>query len=951
MQNALCQSDQRRPIVRAMTDAQGAHILGGLDYIEVDDDQVTLTVYFLGKLPPDLSQDADAFAAHLSLTGGTRIRDVQIAKVEVFPNDDPEEQDYTVVHVNKPGDYSTYRLALVDLPGVDPLYDHLDFSFKINCANDLDCAPRGQATTVGAPYPDINYLTKDYAGFRQLILDRLAVIMPGWAERHAPDLGIALVETLAYTADYLSYYQDAVATEAYLSTARRRRSVRRHARLVDYRLHEGCNARTWVSVETDTDLLPLLPADFYFITGSNQGLPPTLHVLSESDLSRFGLTDTTYFEPLVANPQQPLTFRKAHSEISFYTWGGQECCLPAGATGATLLDHWVYTGSPPTPAQQSASTAAQAAIRGKGLSNGPPPLDPGKLNRDLKLAPGDLLILEEVFGPGSGLPADADPTHRHVVRLLTADPAEDAAIKQPLKVGDHTYQLSTPVVNITWADADALPFALHLSVIGAPPICDYVENVTVARGNVVLADHGRTITAQEDLGLVPAQSSHMVCECPGIPGDVEFMPGRFMPHLGRGPLTYAQALPGTFVSAKELLEQDPHAALPQLWLFSAPPTPGLPQPIFTAADLADPKPLTSRMRAADQPAARYLRLWLPAALQQQLGQPGDPTPELVEAVKAELEKLLWHWTPTYDLLDSTGADLHFVVETDDDMVAWLRFGDGEVGRQPGAGSGFMATYRTGNGTSGNVGAEAISCLILRRGKPEGAAVQVRNPLPASGGTDPEPITEAKLLAPGEFRKTQGRAITADGYVTLINGMPGVQRAAVNLVWTGSWYEADIAIDPLGSEEASAELCQAVADALQPYRRMGHTLRVHAAHYVSLQIVMGVCVKPDYQRGHVKAALLDVFSNRVLPDGRLGFFHPDNLTFGQGIYVSQLVAAALTVPGVEFVVVTQLQRQYEHPNDEIANGVLQLGPLEIPRLDNDPSYPEHGVLTLMFKGGR
>ena len=50
---------------------------------------------------------------------------------------------------------------------------------------------------------------------------------------------VALVELLAYAGDQLSYYQDAVATEAYLGTARRRVSVRRHARLVDYPMHDG----------------------------------------------------------------------------------------------------------------------------------------------------------------------------------------------------------------------------------------------------------------------------------------------------------------------------------------------------------------------------------------------------------------------------------------------------------------------------------------------------------------------------------------------------------------------------------------------------------------------------------------------------------------------------------------------------------------------------------------
>ena len=60
---------------------------------------------------------------------------------------------------------------------------------------------------------------------------------------------MTLVELMAYSADYLSYYQDAVATEAYLGTARRRTSVRRHAKLLDYPMHDGGNARAWVTLQ------------------------------------------------------------------------------------------------------------------------------------------------------------------------------------------------------------------------------------------------------------------------------------------------------------------------------------------------------------------------------------------------------------------------------------------------------------------------------------------------------------------------------------------------------------------------------------------------------------------------------------------------------------------------------------------------------------------------------
>jgi hypothetical protein len=127
--------------------------------------------------------------------------------------------------------------------------------------------------------------------------------------------------------------------------------------------------------------------------------------------------------------------------------------------------------------------------------------------------------------------------------------------------------------------------------------------------------------------------------------------------------------------------------------------------------------------------------------------------------------------------------------------------------------------------------------------------------------------------------------------------------------------------------------------------------VQQARSVPLEIELQVCVLPHYLRGHVEAALLGVLSNRALPDGRLGFFHPDNLTFGEGVYLSSLVAAAQAVPGVESVQVTTLQCLGEGDKGEVRNGLLPVGPLEIAQLDNDPSFPEHGTLKLRMGGGR
>ena len=67
--------------------------------------------------------------------------------------------------------------------------------------------------------------------------------------------------------------------------------------------------------------------------------------------------------------------------------------------------------------------------------------------------------------------------------------------------------------------------------------------------------------------------------------------------------------------------------------------------------------------------------------------------------------------------------------------------------------------------------------------------------------------------------------------------------------------------------------------VEPYRMAGHDLEVDGPRYVPLEVELDVCVLPDHFRGDVKAALLEVLSNRNLPDGRKGVFHPDNFTFG------------------------------------------------------------------------
>ncbi len=252
----VCSDDQiRRALVIARSD------LNGIDYIDVDPaNHANLTLYFLKPVPPldpaNPNDTNDAYGlsgdlAKITFSGGTRI--VGIQPVAAARNPDGS----ILVTASKPGDFSTYTLALA-VPVLDPLFASIDFSFMATCPVAFDCRPVMTCPPQPLGELALDYEAKDYASFRQLLLDLLPQLNPNFTETNPSDLGIALVELQAYIGDRLSYFQDAVANEAYLDTLRQRISARRLARLIDYRMHDGRNA--WACVHIAVNAAFTLPA-------------------------------------------------------------------------------------------------------------------------------------------------------------------------------------------------------------------------------------------------------------------------------------------------------------------------------------------------------------------------------------------------------------------------------------------------------------------------------------------------------------------------------------------------------------------------------------------------------------------------------------------------------------------------------------------------------------------
>ena len=313
-----------------------------------------------------------------------------------------------------------------------------------------------------------------------------------------------------------------------------------------------------------------------------------------------------------------------------------------------------------------------------------------------------------------------------------------------------------------------------------------------------------------------------------------------------------------------------------------------------------------------------------------------------------------------DLLESGPFDTHFVAEVDDDGRALLRFGDDEYGRSLGDVTALDSIYRVGNGRAGNVGLEAIAHVAPAvAGTP---ITRVRNPLPAQGGVDAETIEQVRQLAPQAFHSELFRAVTEADWVQAAQRLPDVAGAVATYRWTGSWTTIFVAVDPRdrtdlvdlpnGRTRLEPGFERRVRAFLTRFRLAGYDIELRPPRFVAVELAVEVCARAGYFRSDVAQAVRDALSDRVLPDGSRGFFHPDHFTFGDPLYVSRLYAAVGPRAGRRLAGRSASSCASGRSTSASSSaGRSTSGPWEIVRLDNDPSFVEHGVLTVTATGGK
>jgi hypothetical protein len=335
--------------------------------------------------------------------------------------------DTLVLTVEPVGDYSTYTLEAIHA-AIDPFLSRIPFKFRPGCFTN-NCAPDWAPSPPPRPEPIIDYLAKDYDSFRHTLITAMMQRVPGWRVTSEADLDQVLIDLFSAAADELSDCQDRVMNEAYFVSCRKRVSLARHARLMDYHIHQGNQASSWLAFKVGTPGFFTVPEKFTVWTGEPRKQ-----------------TDAIVFATRRTWPSHPLLNR-----MRLYTWSGAAPALAAGDTQADLqLD---------TAGQAAAETVRDLILDGTITQ----------------------LLVQEWKNPKTGRVAGRDPQKRQLLQLLNAGAQAPIVARDPLT--------NIWFVRVFWRGEDRLKFGYCFTSFCPAPAGE-VDDISLFHGNLARIHQG-----------------------------------------------------------------------------------------------------------------------------------------------------------------------------------------------------------------------------------------------------------------------------------------------------------------------------------------------------------------------------------------------------------------------------------------------------------------------------
>ncbi len=256
-------------------------------------------------------------------------------------------------------------------------------------------------------------------------------------------------------------------------------------------------------------------------------------------------------------------------------------------------------------------------------------------------------------------------------------------------------------------------------------------------------------------------------------------------------------------------------------------------------------------------------------------------------LEVRVNGLLWKEVPFFH--EMKGTERCYIVRIDADGRASVIFGDGKNGaRLPSGYENAAASYRIGMGAAGNVGS---GTLILPQNLPMGIA-GVFNSAPAFGGEDPETYKETvKKLPRGEV--IHDRIVSLSDYENFAGAYPAVGKAKAVELWTGDYSIIHITLAGANGKkiDETSDMFRYLLEDIKERCSIRRIVRLQSYEPVSFGVSADIVYDASFRKEDVEE---DIFS--ALSDA----FSFEKQEFGKGISASIAVKVIQKTPGVTYL---------------------------------------------------
>lgn len=786
------------------------------------------------------------------------------------------------------------------------------------CDNDVPRAP------VNLPQQNsIGFRFGNYAQFRRAMLTPhdWEKSIAAWRTQGRGDLAVMMMEWFAYLADIITFYDERVANESYLRTARLEASAKRLIQILGYRPRPAIGATGTLAALVTKGQSALLPAGLQFQSKPGPGQTPQIFELAE---------DTLIGAPDVVSAKVPPHLLSAIGPFRFQSLSiGVTFAAPRRAMSmARAVQDFQLVAAPVTTANygllllgdvSSINPGDYLLLRIRDVSKG------GPFSATVAEA-----RVQDAPGGGKqtalGLEIVGDPWRQLTDGLVASLAAADAALEKPNQ--------SIALWSLPGGGAATNDKTVHLASLARPirpkdwvlftgPVQSFLTQVKDAKDVIWDANEAPDSEPEHPFPIPHTQLT-----------------------LETAPSNWANfsAVSFDWVSAGPLVDQPPGwwSGKPSALIAASatrfratPPTPvllqgqdgtGLVAAAASAGDLnVQLSALPDTVPAVPTPIDVYYNLLKvtrgKTVAKEVLGSGDASTPSqsfrlsqspvtwlMKGATPASTVKVRVDGEPWSEVSSFYGqppdAEV-FVTREDVEGKTHVDFGDGINGaRLPTGVNNVVADYRVGAGAA-SPAADKLTVIA----KPWPGLRALKNPVAVSGGADAEPSNQIRRYAPRSVL-TFGRAVSVYDYEALAAQAPGVVRARATWSWSDALQRASVVVyvgDDASAVDSARKVLAGAGDPNRP-------VRIQAATPLKVTLSLDILVVTGWDSEQIAA---DVTAALVDPDS--GLFSARRMAIGQALFDSQIEEAVLAVAGTVAISAAKLT----------INDVASAGPLHSP----------------------